>query len=134
MPLGNRYPVDSIKLIKEINKRAKHNNRVINCLLQVHISKEDNKFGFKINEVEQIITITKKLYNVKIVGLMGMATFTNNKLQIIKEFKSLNAIFKTVKNKEITTLSMGMSGDYKLAIEQGSNMIRLGSTIFGNRK
>ncbi len=127
------HTVDSIKLLKEINKRAEQNNRVIDCLLQVHIATESTKFGFDITEVEQAITNAKEFHNIRIVGLMGMATFTDNKQQLIQEFKCLNSIFESVKNKEITTLSMGMSGDYKLAIEQGSNMIRIGSAIFGHR-
>ena len=127
------HAVDSIKLLKEINKRAKQNNRVIDCLLQVHIATESTKFGFDITEVEQAITIAKEFLNIKIVGLMGMATFTDNKQQVIQEFNRLKVLFETVKNKDITTLSMGMSGDYQLAIEQGSTMVRVGSAIFGHR-
>tara|TARA_B100000700_G_C14922275_1_gene797631 strand:- start:437 stop:1078 length:642 start_codon:yes stop_codon:yes gene_type:complete len=128
------HSIDSIKLLKEINKRAEQNNKVIDCLLQVHIAAESTKFGFDITEVEQAIKIAEKFQNIKIVGLMGMATFTNNKKQVIKEFKSLNSVFESVKNQDITILSMGMSGDYQLAIEQGSTMIRVGSAIFGDRK
>ena len=127
------HGVDSIKLLKEINKRAEQNNRVIDCLLQVHIATESTKFGFDITEVKEAITIAKEFQNIKIVGLMGMATFTDNKRQVLEEFKSLNAVFESVKNKDITTLSMGMSGDYQLAIEQGSTMVRVGSAIFGHR-
>ena len=127
------HGIDSIKLLKEINKRAEQNNRVIDCLLQVHIATEDTKFGFDITEVKEAITIAKEFQNIKIVGLMGMATFTDNKRQVLEEFKSLNAVFESVKNKDITTLSMGMSGDYQLAIEQGSTMVRVGSAIFGHR-
>jgi PLP dependent protein len=127
------HGVDSIKLLKEINKRAEQNNRVIDCLLQVHIAIESNKFGFDITEVEQAINNAKEFQNIKIVGLMGMATFTDNKRQVLEEFKSLNAVFESVKNKDITTLSIGMSGDYQLAIEQGSTMVRVGSAIFGHR-
>ena len=127
------HGVDSIKLLKEINKRAKQNNRVIDCLLQVHIATESTKFGFDTTEVEQSITIAKEFQNIKIVGLMGMATFTDNKQQVLEEFKSLNSVFESVKNKDIITLSMGMSGDYQLAIEQGSTMVRVGSAIFGHR-
>ena len=127
------HGVDSIKLLKEINKRAEQNNRVIDCLLQVHIATESTKFGFDITEVKEAITIAKEFQNIKIVGLMGMATFTDNKRQVLEEFKSLNAVFESVKNKDITTLSMGMSGDYQLAIEQGSTMVRVGSAIFGLR-
>ena len=127
------HGVDSIKLLKEINKRAKQNNRVIDCLLQVHIATESTKFGFDISEVNEAINTANEYQNIRIVGLMGMATFTDNKQQVIQEFKSLKSVFESVKNKDITTLSMGMSGDYQLAIEQGSTMVRVGSAIFGHR-
>jgi len=127
------HGVDSLKLLKEINKRATQNNRTINCLLQVHIATETTKFGFGINEVENALSEAKKFKNIKIIGLMGMATFTDDTKQVAQEFKSLKTIFESVKNEHITTLSMGMSGDYKLAIEQGSTMIRVGSAIFGHR-
>ena len=127
------HGVDSIKLLKEINKRAEQNNRIIDCLLQVHIATESTKFVFDITDVEQKISIAKEFQNIKIVGLMGMATFTDNKQQVIQEFNSLKVVFDTIKNEHITTLSMGMSGDYKLAIEQGSTMVRVGSAIFGHR-
>ena len=127
------HGVDSVKLLKEINKRAKQNNRVIDCLLQVHIATESSKFGFDISEVNEAINNTNEYQNIRIVGLMGMATFTENKQQVTQEFISLKTVFDTVKNEHITTLSMGMSGDYQLAIEQGSNMVRVGSAIFGHR-
>ena len=127
------HGVDSIKLLKEINKRAEKNNRVIDCLLQVHIATESTKFGFDIPEVKQAINNAKEFQNIRIVGLMGMATFTDNKQQVKQEFNSLKFVFETLKNEHITTLSMGMSGDYKLAIEQGSTMVRVGSAIFGHR-
>ena len=127
------HGVDSIKLLKEINKRAAQNNRIIDCLLQVHIATESTKFGFLRTEVEQVITESKAFENIRIVGLMGMATFTDDTQQITQEFSSLKTVFDTVKNKHITTLSMGMSGDYQLAIEQGSSMVRVGSAIFGHR-
>ena len=127
------HGVDSIKLLKEINKRAGQNNRVIDCLLQVHIATESTKFGFDINEVNEAISNAKEFQNIQIVGLMGIATFTDNKQQVIQEFNSLKVKFETVKNEHITTLSMGMSGDYQLAIEQGSTMVRVGSAIFGHR-
>ena len=127
------HGVDSIKLLKEINKRAKQNNRVIDCLLQVHIATESTKFGFDISELNNAINSANEYQNIRIVGLMGMATFTDNKQQVIQEFSSLKIVFDTVKNEHITTLSMGMSGDYQLAIEQGSNMVRVGSAIFGHR-
>ena len=127
------HAVDSIKLLKEINKRALQNNRAIDCLLQVHIATESTKFGFDLTEVPEVINTSKEFHNIRIVGLMGMATFTDNKQQVIQEFKNLKVLFETVKSKDITTLSMGMSGDYKLAIEEGSTMIRVGSAIFGHR-
>ena len=127
------HGVDSVKLLKEINKKAKQNNRVIDCLLQVHIATESTKFGFDISELNNAINSANEYQNIRIVGLMGMATFTDNKLQVIQEFSSLKTVFDTVKNEHITTLSMGMSGDYQLAIEQGSNMVRVGSAIFGHR-
>ena len=127
------HAVDSIKLLKEINKRATQNNRIIDCLLQIHIAQESTKFGFDIEEIEKVISIAKEYKNIKIKGLMGMATFTNDSKQINKEFKSINQIFKKVKNKTLNTLSIGMSGDYKLAINNGSTMIRVGSAIFGER-
>ena len=127
------HAVDSIKLLKEINKRATQNNRIIDCLLQVHIAKESTKFGFDIEELEKVISIAKEYTNIKIKGLMGMATFTNDSKQINKEFESIHKIFKKVKNETLNTLSIGMSGDYKLAINNGSTMIRVGSAIFGDR-
>ena len=127
------HGVDSLKLLKEINKRAEQNNRSIDCLLQVHIATESTKFGFGINEVESALSEAKQFENIKIVGLMGMATFTEDTKQVTQEFKSLKTVFDTIKNDTITTLCMGMSGDYKLAIEQGSTMVRVGSAIFGHR-
>ena len=125
------HGTDSEKLLQEINKRAKQNNRMINCLLQVHIAEESTKFGFSSAEINDIMQRTSEFENVNIIGLMGMATFTDNISQIEKEFCSLQQIYKNHTN--FTTLSMGMSGDYKSAITCGSNMIRLGSVIFGNR-
>jgi len=127
------HGVDSLKLLKEINKRAEQNNRIIDCLLQVHIATESSKFGFGIEEVESALNQAKEFKNMKIIGLMGMATFTDDTQQVVDEFKSLKTVFDSIKNEHITTLSMGMSGDYKLAIEQGSTMIRVGSAIFGHR-
>jgi PLP dependent protein len=126
--------VDSEKLLAEINKQALKNNRIINVLLQVHIATEETKFGFSEPELLQI-DITKYT-NVNIIGLMGMASFTSNIIQVETEFKNLQYIFeqiKTVKNIPLTTLSMGMSNDYELAIQCGSNMVRIGSLLFGNR-
>jgi pyridoxal phosphate enzyme (YggS family) len=127
------HGVDSLKLLKEINKRAEQNNRIIDCLLQVHIATESTKFGFGLDELESALNTAKESQNIKIIGLMGMATFTDDTQQVTQEFKSLKTVFDTVKNNNITTLSMGMSGDYKIAIEQGSTMIRVGSAIFGHR-
>ncbi|MBT3621150.1 MAG: YggS family pyridoxal phosphate-dependent enzyme [Flavobacteriales bacterium] len=127
------HGVDSLKLLKEINKRAEQNNRIIDCLLQVHIASESTKFGFGLSEVTSALNQAVEFENIKIVGLMGMATFTDNTQQVTQEFKSLKTVFHSIKNDHITTLSMGMSGDYNLAIEQGSTMVRLGSAIFGNR-
>ena len=127
------HAVDSLKLLKELNRRAKQNNRIINCLLQVHIASERTKFGFEINEINEILDESNKLENICIKGLMGMATFTEEKSQLNSEFTKINNLFKKIKNKKISTLSIGMSGDYELAINNGSTMIRIGSTIFGNR-
>ena len=127
------HGVDSLKLLKEINKRAEKNNRIIDCLLQVHIATESTKFGFGLDELESALNTAKEYQNIKIIGLMGMATFTDDTQQVTQEFKSLKTVFDTLKNNNITTLSMGMSGDYKIAIEQGSTMIRVGSAIFGHR-
>lgn len=128
------HSVDSLKLLKEINKKAKAKNKVIDCLIQVKIANEDSKYGFNINEVSDILNYASELKNVSIKGLMGMATNTNNNNLIDKEFKLLNTEFKKYKSKDFDVLSMGMSNDYKLAISNESNMIRLGSIIFGRRK
>ncbi len=128
------HGVDSLKLLTEINKRAAQNNRTINCLIQVHIAQESSKFGFGIDEIEEVLSQAKALKNIKIKGLMGMASFTTDTKQITQEFKLLKDTFETIKNTEIDILSMGMSGDYTIAINQGSTMIRVGSAIFGNRK
>ena len=127
------HAVDSKKLIKEINKRAKQNNRVIPCLIQVHIAQEESKFGL---DKDGVIEILKTDFpNVSIVGLMGMATFTDNKNQVRKEFKYLKDSYDELKENQpnFSILSMGMSGDYSIAIEEGSNMVRIGSSIFGKR-
>ncbi|NHM03814.1 YggS family pyridoxal phosphate-dependent enzyme [Flavobacterium celericrescens] len=134
------HGVDSLKLLQEINKQAIKNNRVIDCLFQVYIAEEESKFGLDEQELEEILSSTefKQLKNIRIVGLMGMATFTENQNQIEKEFKHLKTIFdkyKTLNSEhcQLNTLSMGMSGDYQLAISCGSTMVRIGSSIFGNR-
>ena len=127
------HAVDSLKLLKEINKRAEQNNRVIDCLLQVHIASESTKFGFGTGEIESALIEVEEFKNINIIGLMGMATFTNDEKQVNNEFALLSELFEKVKTSSINTLSIGMSGDYKLAINNGSTMIRVGSAIFGHR-
>ena len=136
------HGVDSFKLLEEINKQAKKNNRIIDCLLQVYIAEEESKFGLDEDELAGIIrfiTQNSVIYkNIRIVGLMGMATFTDNQNQIKKEFTHLKSIFDSYQNLKsvicnLKSLSMGMSGDYNLAIECGSTMVRIGSSIFGTR-
>jgi PLP dependent protein len=136
------HSVDSLKLLQEINKQAGKNNRVVQCLLQVHIAKEETKFGFLPEELMALITATelKTMTSIKIIGLMGMATLTADNEQVRSEFKSLKHLFDEVKNKSglpdtvvMQELSMGMSSDYKIAAEEGSTMVRVGSAIFGAR-
>ena len=131
------HGVDSLKLLEEINKQALKNNRLINCLLQIHIAEEETKFGLNKKELNDILTSTgfQEMKNIRIIGLMGMATFTDNQNQIKKEFNSLKSIFDqfTIHDSQMTILSMGMSSDYQLAIESGSTMVRIGSSIFGGR-
>jgi pyridoxal phosphate enzyme (YggS family) len=134
------HGVDSLKLLQEINKQAKKHNRVIDCLLQIHIAEEETKFGLDEEELNHILTSDdfKSLENIRIVGLMGMATFTENQNQIEKEFNHLKTIFDklnklSIINYQLSILSMGMSGDYQLAISCGSTMVRIGSSIFGTR-
>jgi len=131
------HGVDSPRLLAEINKQAEKHNRTISCLLQVHIAEEDTKFGFNEKELLELVANEEfKAYkNVKIVGLMGMATFTDNANQVRKEFSGLKSLYTKLSNNytDFNTLSMGMSGDYKIAIEEGSNMVRIGSSIFGSR-
>lgn len=132
------HGVDSFRLLKEINKRAKKAGRTVDCLLQIHIAEEDSKFGLDATELKEIVDSEdfQKLGNINIRGLMGMATFTDDKVQVRREFKLLKSLFDELKVKlpEINILSMGMSGDYKIAIEEGSTMVRIGSSIFGARK
>lgn len=134
------HGVESLKLLQEIDKQAKKHDRIINCLLQVHIAEEETKFGLDETELFELVTYIKEghLKNIRIEGLMGMATFTDNQEQIKKEFLHLKSLFDKLKtenteNCQMNNLSMGMSGDYELAIECGSNMVRIGSSIFGNR-
>lgn len=129
--------VDSLKLLKEINKEARKNDRVIKCLLQIKIAEEESKFGISEQEAKEIMESEAyaKFKNVEIVGLMGMATFTDDREQVKKEFLKLKNTFDDYRKNysNFSTLSMGMSGDYKTAIDCGSNMVRIGSAIFGER-
>ena len=134
------HGVDSLKLLDEINKQALKNNRIIDCLLQMHIAEEESKFGLDEEELSALLSSTtfKEMKNIRIIGLMGMATFTDNQNQIKKEFSHLKSIFDGLQspqtaNCKLQTISMGMSGDYQLAISCGSTMVRIGSSIFGGR-
>jgi len=135
------HGVDSLKLLKELDKQGKKNERVINCLWQIHIASEETKFGFNEEELQELFNNTRELEelnNVKITGLMGMASNTNDVQKIRDEFRYLKSLYDkyvdlSFFNCEFSTLSMGMSGDYKTAIEEGSNMVRIGSLIFGER-
>lgn len=134
------HGVDSMKLLKEINRLAAKWKRTVDCLLQIHIAEEDTKFGLDEQELNEILQSEElnTFENIRIVGLMGMATFTENQEQIKREFLHLKSIFDkhsqlNTDNCQLTTLSMGMSGDYQLAIECGSTMVRIGSSIFGSR-
>lgn len=134
------HGVDSLKLLQQINKQALKHNRIIDCLLQIHIAEEETKFGLDEEELTLLLSSSEfqELKNIQILGLMGMATFTENKNQIKKEFLHLKSIFNkhqslNTVNCKLNTLSMGMSGDYQLAINCGSTMVRIGSSIFGGR-
>jgi PLP dependent protein len=135
------HSVDSLKLLQEIDKQAKKNQRIIDCLLQFHIAEEETKFGLSIQEAEELISSQAyaELKNVRIVGIMGMATFTEDQQQIRKEFRQLKQYFEHIKTNHFASspyfkeISMGMSSDYLLAIEEGSTLIRVGSSIFGGR-
>jgi len=131
------HSADSYRLIKEINKQGKINNRVINCLLQIKIASEESKFGFTEKEATDFLDSDEyvSFKNIKIVGLMGMATFTDDQRKIDQEFNKLKIFYKKVNrsNSEINVLSMGMSDDYPIAIRNGSTMVRIGSSIFGKR-
>ncbi|MGZ3866224.1 MAG: YggS family pyridoxal phosphate-dependent enzyme [Bacteroidia bacterium] len=131
------HAVDSLKLLEEINKQAKKNSRVIDCLLQIHIASEETKFGFSFEECESVLKseIFQKLQNIRVVGLMGMASNTDDQAKVRQEFHSLKTFFSHISglSSHISILSMGMSSDYKIAIEEGSTMLRIGSTIFGER-
>ena len=135
------HGVDSLKLLAEINKQAAKNGRIIDCLLQMHIAEEDTKFGLDEGELQQVLESEEfqQMENIRITGLMGMATFTEDEAQVTKEFTHLKAIFDSLKALPSTNylqpsiLSMGMSGDFKIAITCGSTMVRIGSSIFGSR-
>lgn len=134
------HGVDSLKLLKEINKQAQKNNRVIDCLLQVHIAQEETKFGMDDKEIEGIVASTElsELKNIRVAGMMGMASFTEDTSKVRTEFNYLKSLFDkysktTTPNFQLTILSMGMSGDYKIAVEEGSTMVRIGSLLFGER-
>jgi pyridoxal phosphate enzyme (YggS family) len=125
------HAVDSIKLLKEIQKQAAKNERIINCLIQIRIAKEETKFGLAASELDSLLSQGKEMSNIVIKGLMGMATFTEDQSQIRSEFKTLSDLYRKYSSFEV--LSMGMSGDYDIAIEEGSTSIRVGSKIFGER-
>ena len=131
------HGVDSERLLREIDKRAAASGKVVNCLLQVHIAEEASKFGFDEDELEQLFAgePVKSFPNVRLRGLMGMATFTDDRVKVQREFSRLKSLYDTwgAQMPEADTLSMGMSGDYDIAIAEGSNMIRVGSRIFGAR-
>ena len=128
------HGVDSQRLLTEINKQGVKNNRLIDVLIQIHIAEESSKFGFSYVEAEALFSAENTFPNVRIVGLMGMASYTENKTQIKREFETLSSFYNSWKSKKsLSILSMGMSNDYPTAIAAGSNMIRLGSLIFGRR-
>lgn len=133
------HGVDSLSLLKEINKQALKNNRVINCLLQIYIAKEETKFGLDSHELENLLsTDLSEFKNIRICGLMGMASFSDNMDLVRSEFNNLKNLFDKyaqlqTTNCKLQTLSMGMSSDYKIALEEGSNMVRIGSLLFGER-
>ena len=129
------HSIDSLKLLKEVDKQAKKSKRIIKCLLQIKIAKEESKFGLFKDEVENLILLSNNLNNVKIIGLMGMATFTSEQEIIDIEFKKISSLFLNLKISypQLSVLSIGMSNDYLIAINNGSNMVRIGSQIFGER-
>jgi hypothetical protein len=135
------HSVDSLKLLAEINRQALKNGRIIDILLQFHVAKEETKFGLSLEEAEALLRSSEyaQMKNIRITGIMGMASFTEDDMQVRHEFSALNSIFDYLKNRYFQDLdffkerSMGMSGDYKIAMEEGSTMIRIGSTIFGER-
>jgi PLP dependent protein len=137
------HGVDSFKLLKEINKQAVKHNREVDCLLQVHIADEETKFGFNEYELDEMINTDlnelHELKNIRVCGLMGMASFSDDENKVRNEYKKLKSLFDKyaqvqTSNFKLQTLSMGMSGDYQIAIEEGSTMVRIGSLLFGKRK
>lgn len=132
------HSIDSLKLLKEVNKQAAKNDRIIDVLLQFHVAKEASKFGLNLTSAAEVLQsdIYKKMQNIRIVGVMGMATFTTDNQQVRSEFKNLKSIFDSLKKeyfsdvKSFREISMGMSGDYKIACEEGSTMVRVGSLLF----
>jgi hypothetical protein len=130
------HGVDSLSLLKEINKQAVKNNRVIDCLLQVHIAEEETKFGFGLQELENQFQELTAFENANVVGLMGMASFSDDMNKVRNEFKQLRSVFDklNIQHSAFSILSMGMSGDYTIAIEVGSTMVRIGSLLFGERE
>lgn len=130
------HSVDSLKLLREINKQAAKNERIINCLLQIFIAEEDSKTGMDEAELPEVLAALSDLPNVKIVGLMGISTFTDDKEVVTREFRQLKRIYDEAKQTQSdwSVLSMGMSGDWQLAIEEGSTLIRVGTSIFGARQ
>lgn len=134
------HSVDSVRLLEEINKQGQKINRIIPCLLQMYIANEDTKFGFSQEEVIELLdNYPLSFHNVRVVGLMGMASFTNNQQQIRAEFRSLKVFFEKIRGKplppqvEMKELSMGMSGDYRIGMDEGSTLVRIGTSIFGER-
>ena len=135
------HGIDSLKLLREVDKQAGKNNRIIPCLLQIHIAEEESKFGFDAEECRNMLLSDdyQSLKNIAVVGLMGMATFTDDEKQIRKEFKQLHSLFNDLKkdffanSSQFKVLSMGMSDDYLIAVEEGSTLIRVGTGIFGKR-
>lgn len=135
------HGIDSLKLLNTINKEAAKNNRTINCLLQFHIAEEESKFGLSLDEAKEMLSSAEfvAMKNIQVCGVMGMATYTDDEMQVRKEFRQLKNIFKQIKAEffgekdSFSEISMGMSGDYQLAIEEGSTMVRVGSFIFGQR-
>ncbi len=131
------HGVDSLKLLEEIDKQGEKNNRVIECLLQVHIAQEETKFGLNEKELSELFSriMDKPMNNVRIIGLMGMASLTDDMNRVRQEFHNLKRIFDIIPTPDsrLKTLSMGMSSDYKIAIEEGGNMVRIGSLLFGER-